>query len=98
MSGYGLLVEDLTMSSFCVGFCPGSDRQSLPTAPGQIFTDDILINIIFLFLLSTFFKLTPQSNTNYRLNRLSKSYRKIIYPNNSNNLLDSLLIKTLIKV
>ena len=33
-SGYSL-------SSFCIGFCPGSDHQDLPTAPGQIFIDDL---------------------------------------------------------
>ena len=47
----------MSLSSFCVGFCPGSDHQNSPTAPGQIslMTWNIAILIKFhIAILITF--------------------------------------------
>ena len=77
--GQGVLnnaYEGESLSCFCVGFCPGSDHQNLPTAPGQISLMTWNIAILITFHTLDIFTCAGRSEGQVTLVGLTKEQRR----------------------
>ena len=66
----------MSLSSFCVGFCPGSDHQNSPTAPGQISLTTWNIAILITFHTLDIFTCAGRSEGQVTLVGLTKEQRR----------------------
>ena len=66
----------MSLSSFCVGFCPGSDHQNSPTAPGQISLMTWNIAILITFHTLDIFTCAGRSEGQVTLVGLTKEQRR----------------------
>ena len=66
----------MSLSSFCVGFCPGFDHQNSPTAPGQISLMTWNIAILITFHTLDIFTCAGRSEGQVTLVGLTKEQRR----------------------